>query len=128
MECLRAPVVPIVSPVQNEDERAICEKYATRVYAYGLRHLRERAAHLAVNGVRGQQRLGVHRIQVVHAVQQGRLDTVGAQRAGDDVEDDGAAQAADVHRPGRRLRIVDDLGPDRLLRKLVSPVHGDRAS
>ena len=36
---------------------------------------------------------------------------VGPQGAGDDVEDDRPAQAADVDRAGRGLRVVDDLGP-----------------
>jgi len=44
MECLLPPMVSLASAVQSEDERAICEKYASRVYAYGLRHLRDRAA------------------------------------------------------------------------------------
>jgi RNA polymerase sigma-70 factor (ECF subfamily) len=44
MECPHAPVVPVDSPLKSEDERAICEKYANRIRAYGLRHLRDRAA------------------------------------------------------------------------------------
>jgi RNA polymerase sigma-70 factor (ECF subfamily) len=30
--------------VQSEDERALCEKFAGRIHAYGLRHLRDRPA------------------------------------------------------------------------------------
>ena len=89
-------------------------------------HVRQRAAHLALDRVGRQERLGVHRVQVVDAVEQRRLEAVGAQGAGDDVEDDRAAQAADVDRPRRRLGVVDDL---RALadpgREFVRPVHGD---
>ena len=103
-------------------------RIARMAVAGRIGHVRQRAAHLALDGVRGEQRLGVHRVEVIHAVQQGRPDAVGAQRSRNDVEDDGSAQAADVDGPGRGLGVVDDLRPDRLLRKLVSPVHGDRAS
>ena len=48
---------------------------------------------------------------------------VGAQRAGDDVEDDRAAQAADVDRPRRRLGVVDDLRAADPGREFVRPVH-----
>ena len=40
-----------------------------------------------------------------------------------DVEDDRAAQAADVDRPGRRLGVVDDLRAADPGREFVSPVH-----
>ena len=73
-------------------------------------HVGERPAHLALDRVGGQQRLGVHRVEVVDAVQQGRLEAAGAQGPGDDVEDDRAAQGADVDGAGRRLAVVDDLG------------------
>ena len=69
----------------------------------------ERSAHLVVDRVGRQQRLGVHRVEVVDAVEERRLDPVRAQRAGDRVEDDRAAQAADVDGPRRRLGVVDDL-------------------
>ena len=59
------------------------------------------------SGVR--QRLGVHRVEVVHAVEQRRRDVVRAQRAGDRVEDDRPPKAADVDRPRGRLGVVDDL-------------------
>ena len=54
----------------------------------------QRPAHLALDGVGRQERLGVHRVEVVDAVEERRLDAVGAQGAGDDVEDDRPAQAA----------------------------------
>ncbi len=70
----------------------------------------QRLAHLGRDRVRGQERLGVHRVEVVDAVQQGRRDIVGAQRARDRVEDDRPAQRSDVDRPRRGLRVIDDLG------------------
>ncbi len=85
----------------------------------------ERPAHLAIDGVGRQQRLGVHRVHVIDAIQQRRLQAVGAQSPGDDVEDDRPAQAADVDRPGRRLRVVDDLRAADPGRELVRPVHAD---
>ncbi len=85
--------------------------------------LRERAAHLALDRIRGQQRLRVHGVHVVHAVQEGRRDAAFAQRPRDDVEDDGAAEAADVDRPRGRLGVVDDLRPVNRGGKLVGPVH-----
>ena len=88
-----------------------------------VRDVGERPAHLALDGVGRQERLGVHRVEVVDAVQQRRLEAVGAQRPGDDVEDDRAAQAADVDGPRRRLRVVDDLRPADPRRELVRPVH-----
>ena len=82
-----------------------------RVAVAGLvGHVGQRTAHLAVDRVGRQERLGVHRVEVVDAVEERRLDAVRAQRAGDRVEDDRPAQAADVDGPGRRLRVVDDLG------------------
>ena len=48
----------------------------------------------------------------------------GAQRAGDDVEDDRPAQAADVDGPRRRLGVVDDLRAADPGREFVRPVHG----
>ena len=47
-----------------------------------------------------------------------------AQGADDDVEDDRAAQAPDMDRPGRRLGVVDDLRAADPGRELVSPIHG----
>ena len=85
----------------------------------------QRPAHLALDRVGRQERLGVHRVEVVDAVQQRRLDAVGAQRAGDDVEDDRPAQAPDVDRPRWRLRVVDDLRAADPGREFVRPVHAD---
>ena len=78
-----------------------------------------------VDRVGRQQRLGVHRVEVVDAVEERRLDAVRAQRAGDRVEDDRPAQAPDVDRPGRRLGVVDDLraGVTDPQREFVGPIH-----
>ena len=86
----------------------------------------ERAAHLALDSVGAQQRLGVHGIHVVNAVQVGRLDAIGPKRTGNDVEDDGAAEATDVDRAGRCFRVVDDLRTADGGRQLVGPVHRRR--
>ena len=50
----------------------------------------ERSAHLGRDGVGRQEGLRVHRVEVVDAVQERRLDPVRAQRADDRVEDDRA--------------------------------------
>ena len=71
----------------------------------------------------GQERLGVHGVHVVDAVEERRGDLPVAKRAADDVEDYRAAKAADVHRPGRRLGVVDDLRPVNRGGQLVGPVH-----
>ena len=52
--------------------------------------LRERTAHLALDRVGRQERLGIHRVHVVDAVQQRRRHAAIAQGPGDDVEDDRA--------------------------------------
>jgi hypothetical protein len=88
----------------------------------------ERPPHLMIDSVGRQERLGVHGVEVVDAVEQRRPDPVRAQRARDRVEDDRAAQAADVDGPRRRLRVVDDLRArvtDPLC-QLVRPVHRRR--
>ena len=92
-----------------------------------VRDVGERATHLAIDRVGRQQRLGVHRIHVVDAVEVRRLDAVRPQGARDRVDDHGAAQAADVDRPRGRLRIVDDLRPADARGKFVGPVHGAKA-
>ena len=83
----------------------------------------QRAPHLVVDRVGRQERLGVHRVHVVDAVEERRRQAAIAQGAGDDVEDHGAAQAADVDGAGRRLRVVDDLRSLDRCRQLVRPVH-----
>ena len=74
-----------------------------------VRDLGQRPAHLALDGVGRQQRLGVHRVVVVDAVEELVVEAARAQGAADGVEDDGAAEAAEVDGPRRRLRVVDDL-------------------
>ena len=88
--------------------------------------VRERTAHLALDRVGRQERLGVHRVEVVDPVEQRRLDAVGPEGARDGVEDDRAAQAADMDGARRRLRVVDDLRARVTdpLSELVGPVHG----
>jgi len=45
MGCLSLhDVVRIRTAVPSKDERALCEKFAGRIHAYGLRHLRDRPA------------------------------------------------------------------------------------
>ena len=82
----------------------------------------QRPAHLVLDRVGGQERLGVHRIKVVDPVQQGGGGPAGAQRPGDHVEDHRPAQAADVD--GARGAVVDDLRPDDRGGQLVRPIHG----
>jgi hypothetical protein len=95
-----------------------------RVTVAGLvRHMGERPAHLRLDGIRRQKRLGVHRIHVVDAVEERRLEAATAQGAGDDVEDDGPTEAANVDGPGRGLRVVDDLRPLNACGELVRPIH-----
>ena len=86
-------------------------------------HPGERTAHLAFHGVGRQERLGIHRVHVVDAVQQRRRHAAVTQGPGDDVEDDRAPEAPDVDGPRGRLRVVDDLGPVNRGGQLVGPVH-----
>jgi RNA polymerase sigma-70 factor, ECF subfamily len=45
MECPSpAHVSTLSAAVPSEDERALCERFAGRIHAYGLRHLRDRPA------------------------------------------------------------------------------------
>jgi RNA polymerase sigma-70 factor (ECF subfamily) len=45
MECpSSADLDTVHAAVPSEDERALCEKFAGRIHAYGLRHLRDRPA------------------------------------------------------------------------------------
>ncbi len=87
-------------------------------------NVRQRHAHVAVDRIGRQQRLGVHGVEVVHAVQERGLETACPQRARDDVEDDRSAEAADMHRSRRRLGVVDDLRTLNARRQLVGPIHG----
>ena len=74
-------------------------------------HVGERPAHLAIDRVGRQERLGVHRVHVVDAVQQRRLVAVGAQGTSDDVEDDRATEAAHVDRPRGVFESLTTCGP-----------------
>ena len=89
-----------------------------------VRDVGERPAHRAVDGVGRQERLGVHRVHVVDAVEIGRLEAASAHRPHDDVEENGATKAADVDGPRGGLRVVDDLRAGDAGRKLIGPVHG----
>jgi hypothetical protein len=91
--------------------------------ARGIGDVGQRSAHLPLDGVRGEEGLGVHGIHVVDAVQEGGEQAALAEGAADDVEDDRAAEAPDVDGPGRRLRVVDDLRPLDRRGELVRPVH-----
>jgi hypothetical protein len=93
-----------------------------------VRNVRERLAHRVGDSVRRQERLGVHRIHVVDAVEIRDLKPARPHRANDDVEENGTTQAADVDSPRRRLRVVDDLRPADALCEFVSPVLGRMAS
>ncbi len=44
MKCLISRDVVRADTVRSEDERSICKKFAGRIQAYGLRHLRDRRA------------------------------------------------------------------------------------
>lgn len=66
MEHSSSLMVPIDSAMRSDDERAICEKYAARIAAYGLRHLRSRSA---------AQDLVQHvLLSVLEALRAGRVD------------------------------------------------------
>jgi hypothetical protein len=93
-----------------------------------VRDLEERPAHLALDGVRRQERLGVHRVVVVDAVEELGLEAARAQGAPDRVEDDRPPEAAEMDGPRRRLRVVDDLGPAGAGSEFVSPILGRMAS
>jgi hypothetical protein len=88
-----------------------------------VRHVRERHAHRALDCIGGQQSLGVHRVEVVDAIAQLDLATGIAERAGNRVDHDRPAEAADVDRARRCLRVVDDLAAPGRRRDLVSPEH-----
>jgi hypothetical protein len=89
-----------------------------------VRDVREGPPHLAIDRIGREERLGIHRVEVVDAVQERGRVAGGAQRADDHVEDDRAAEAPHVDGPGRGLGVVDDLRSGDLCRELVSPFHG----
>ena len=89
------PVVTVGSDpeaVEEVDEDLGVVPGVRRVAVVDLvRDVGQRRPHVALDGIGRQQRLGVHRIHVVDAVQVGRLDAAGAEGPGDDVQDDRAA-------------------------------------
>ena len=123
------PVVAVrvdAEPRERVDERlGVVSGVGGVAVALLVRDVGERTAHLGLDRVRGQQGLGIHRVEVVDAVQERRLDPVRAEGPRDRVEDDRPAQAADVDGAGRRLGVVDDLrtGVADPLREFVSPIH-----
>jgi hypothetical protein len=122
---LAHPVVAIrVDAEAGEDvDEALRVVARVRGVAVGLLvgDVGEGAAHRLVHRVGRQERLGVHRVEVIDAVQERGLAPGGAQRPGDHVEDDRPAQAADVHGSGRRLGVVDDLRSGDPRGQLVRP-------
>jgi len=128
---LAHPVVAVGADAEprkrvDEDLRVVARVRGVPVVGL-VGNVGERASHLAFDRVGRQQRLGIHRVQVIHPVQERGVVPGGAQRARDHVEDHGAAEAADVDRPRRGLRIVDDLRTGDPGRQLVGPLHGLRA-
>ena len=99
-------------------------RVASRAASLGRRHAAERHAHVAIDRVRGQQRLRIHGVHVVDAVKEGRLVSGHAEGAIDRVVQHDAAKAADVNRTGRRFRVVDYLRARDLGSNFVGPVHG----
>ena len=89
-----------------------------------VRDVGQGPAHLVVDCVGRQERLGIHRVHVVDAVQERRVDVGPTQRPDDDIEDDGTAERADMDGPGRGLAVIDDLRSADARCKLVGPVHG----
>ena len=75
---LAHPVVAVredAEPGERVDEALGVVARVRRVpVALLVRDVRERAAHLALDGVGGQERLGVHRVEVVDPVQERGLD------------------------------------------------------
>ena len=60
--------------------------------------MRQGHAHVALDGVGGQEGLRVHGVQVVHAVQEAAGATGLPQGAVDGVMEDDAAERSDMHR------------------------------
>ncbi len=124
---LAHPVVavgPDAQAVERVDEHLRVMAGVRRVAITGeVGDVRERHAHVALDGVGRQQRLGIHRVEIVDAIEQGRLEPAGPQGSRDDIEDDGPTEAADMDSAGRGLGVVDDLRPLDRCGELVSPVH-----
>jgi hypothetical protein len=124
---LAHPVIGIgadAEPVEGLDEDAgEVPRVRGVTVARGIGNVCQRHAHRALDGVGGEQRLGVHRIEVVDAVAQLDLHARVAERAGDGVDHHRPAQAADVDGPRRGLRVVDDLAAGGRRCELVSPEH-----
>ena len=106
----------------DEDAREV-PGIARVAVAGRVRNVGQRAAHLAVDRVVGQERLGVHRVEVVDAVEQAGFDAAGAKGTPDGVEDDRPAKRADMDGTRRRLAVVDDLRSADAGGELVGPVH-----
>ncbi len=129
---VRHPVVAVGSDaeaIERVDEE-LCEvaRVARVAVTDGIGDVGERPAHLPVDCVGREQGLRIHGVHVVDAVEVRRLEPGRAQRPDDDVEDHRPAQAADVHRPRRRLRVVDDLRARDACRELIRPIHGGSLS
>jgi hypothetical protein len=126
---LAHPVVAVredAKPGERIDERLrVVARVRGVKFVDLIRHMSERPAHLVLDGVGRQERLCIHRVEVIDSVEQCRLDAVRAKRARDRIEDHGAAQASDVDGTRGRLRVVDDLRARVTdpLRELVRPVH-----
>ena len=83
----------------EEDRAHEVASVVGRGAAFWCRHTREWRSHVAVDRVRGQQRLRVHGVHVVDAVQEARLPAGAQQSPIDRIVKDDAAQGADVDRP-----------------------------
>jgi RNA polymerase sigma-70 factor (ECF subfamily) len=67
MECPSArDVVRVHAAVPSEDERALCERFAGRIHAYGLRHLRD--------GTSAQDLVQYVLLSVLQALRAGRVE------------------------------------------------------
>ena len=89
----------------------------------GIGHVRQRHAHGALDGIGRQERLGIHRVEIVDAVAELHRDVRPTKRAGNGVDHHRTTQASDVNGARRRLRVVDDLRAGSRRGELVSPEH-----
>ena len=92
----------------QEERREVARVVRVRA-AVRRRHVRERHAHVLLHRVGSQQRLRVHRVEVLDAVAELDLVAVLGDGATDRIVEHDAAQAAHVDRARRRLGVVDDL-------------------